>query len=171
MRKSRVVLIVGAILALVIGVIFVGGSVLACLGPLGVTHVQCIAAFNAVNDPDYAPGPASGAWIPVACAALLMAIAIAPWRRPSTRAIIALAAASLAGAFVGSVAYDLTRETSLTGPTSSGEIITVAFGPSTEARLMAGAIGAGIAACTGALASAVTARRRNPGRPQALADA
>ncbi|MDQ3127559.1 MAG: hypothetical protein M3Q66_03770 [Chloroflexota bacterium] len=144
MRMARVVLVIAAIVTLVVGLIF-AGSVLACLGPLGVTHVQCIAAFNATYDHDYAPGPAPGAWIAVAATLLLVATAVAPWRRPSLVAIVAIAAVGIAGALVGSVVYDLTRETSLTGPTSTGAVITVAFGPNTEARLLAAAVGFGVA--------------------------
>ena len=56
-----------------------------------------------------------------------------------------MAAAGIVGALVGSVVYDLTRQTSLTGPTSSGAIITVAFGPNTDARLLDAAVGFGVA--------------------------
>lgn len=145
MRMSRVILLIAAIVTLVVGLIFAGGSVLGCLGPLGVTHVQCIAAFNATNDPDYAPGPAPGAWIAVAAALLLVATAVAPWRRPSLLAIVAIAAAGIIGALGGSVVYELTRETSLSGPTSSGARISVAFGPNADARLLDAAVGFGMA--------------------------
>ena len=161
MRKPRVALFVAAFLALAIGLVFVGGQVVGCLGPLNVTHVQCIAAFSAAYDPDYTPGPAAGAWIVASVALGLAALAVAPWRRPTVGAVMAIAALGIAGALVGSVVHDLTRQTSLTGPTSSGEVITVAFGPNTEARLLDAAIGFGAAL----VGLAIAARMRRRGLP------
>jgi hypothetical protein len=146
MRSIRRILLVGAaILLLAFGLIFLGGRVLACLGPLNVTQVQCIAAFNRTLNPDYSPGPPDGAWIPVALASVVMALAILPWRRPSIWAVAGLLESGAVGAIIGAIAYELTRETSLTGPTSSGEIITVLFAANEAARAMAAAIGAGLA--------------------------
>ena len=149
MRTPRVLLLVAAIGALFCGLLFAGGQVASCLGPLNVTTVQCIAAFNAAYDPDYAPGPGPGAWIAAALALALVAGAIAPWRRPSRPSLLGLATAVAAGAILGAVAYELMRETSLTGPTSTGAVITVAFGANPDARLMAAAIGGGSALVAG----------------------
>jgi hypothetical protein len=156
--RSRVLLILVAVLVLVVGLVFTGGQVLGCLGPLNVTEVQCIAAYMASTAPDYSPGPADGAWIVVALAMILSAIAILPWRRPSLRTASLLVVAGLAGAILGAVVYELTRETSLTGPTSSGRIVTVAFGPNAADRELHAAIGAGLAL----IMMAVTVSRRQP---------
>jgi hypothetical protein len=151
MRSIRWIFGGAAILIVVIGLIFFGGQVPICLGPLNRTWVQCIAAINAGPEPDYSPGPAEGAWVAVGAGLLLVAIAILPWRRPSIWAVAGLFEAGAVGAIIGAIAYELTRETSLTGPTSSGRIITVTFGPNAADRELHAAIGAGLAIITAAV--------------------
>jgi hypothetical protein len=159
---GRILLVTAAVAALSVGLVGAGGQVAGCLGPLGVTHVQCIAAFNATNEPDFSPGPAGGAWIAVGLASLLGVLAILPWQRPSIGEVVGLVAAGAGGPLLGAMAYELTRETSLTGPTSTGKIIIVAFGPNHAARSMDATIGAGLTIIVTAIV--LTRRSRNATR-------
>jgi hypothetical protein len=140
-------LLVVAALVLAIGLIFVGNQSIGCLGPIGVTQVQCIAAFDAANEPDWSPGPGSGAWFVTGLALLLIVAAIVPLRALSRRSLAILAAFGAfgaVGAVLGAVVYDLTRPVSLTGPTSTGAVITVTYPPNADARLFDIVVGAAL---------------------------
>lgn len=160
MLICRLVLVAAAMVTLFVGLVLSGGSSVGCLGPIGVTHVQCIAAFNAAHEPDYSPGPADGAWMFVGLALTLVAAAFMGARLPSIRSIAGLAAMGVAGGIMGAVVYAITRETSLTGPTSSGAIITVTFPLNAATALWYAAIGFGLAVLVAAIAVSVRARRR-----------
>ena len=154
-------LLVAAALSLTIGLVFVGGQSVGCLGPLGVTQVQCIAAFDAAHDPDWSPGPASGAWLPAALTLLLVTAAVLPWRGMSRGSIAAVAASGAVGAVLGAVVYTVTRPASLTGPTSTGAVITVIFPPNVDAQLLDAVLGAGVAiAIAGLVLGGPSARSR-----------
>jgi hypothetical protein len=108
----------GAIGLVIVGgfaLVFLGTEVTHCLGPLGRTLVQSI------QDGCLKPGagiamPAGAAW--VAAAALLLL----PIRRS---ALPGAALGAIVGGVIVGVAYGLQPPTSLTGPTSYGDVITV----------------------------------------------
>jgi hypothetical protein len=158
MKRWLVIAAAGAI-AVLGGLVLAGGSVAMCLGPIGVTQVQCVAAIDA-SGPDWSPGPAPGTWIAVGLPIAVAAAAIVPWRRLSRRSLAIVFALGLAGAVGGATGYDATRATGMTGPTSSGEIISVDLPANEEARRLDAAIGACVFVMGGGLAAGRAARRR-----------
>ena len=158
-RRSSISLLVVAALILAIGLIFPGNQSIGCLGPIGVTQVQCIAAFDAVNEPDWSPGPGNGVWFVTGLALLLIIAAIVPLRALSRRSQAILAAFGAFGAVLGAVVYALTRPVSLTGPTSIGAVITVTYPPNGDARLFDIVVGGGIAVLIAGLVLATRATR------------
>jgi hypothetical protein len=116
LRMRIVVALVLLALAL-LAILFLGSDVTSCLGPLGRTYVQSLA--------DGCTKPGIGAAIPVAIGLVLAALLVVepPSKQPRT---FRLAIAFLA-ALVAVVSYLVGRPTQLTGPTSTGEVITVAL--------------------------------------------
>lgn len=88
---------------------FLGGTVAMCLGPLGVTAVQCAAHGG--------PLPTEGAWVPASVASVALGIIVAAGR---LRAAAADAATALGGGAIGAIAYFARRPTTLDGPDYDG---------------------------------------------------
>lgn len=105
------VLVVLGLLALV----FIGSDVTGCLGPLGRTFVQSIA--------DGCTKPGIGIAVPIGVAFVLVAVLSLEWpiRRPIRHRVVIAASAAI----VAVAAYLVARPTELTGPTSTGAVITV----------------------------------------------
>lgn len=144
-RRSRLTLLVAAALILGIGLVFLGGQSVGCLGPLGVTAVQCIAAFDAAYEPDWSPGPGGGTWIVASVAILFVSAAAVPWPALSRRSLGVVVGVGVLGAALGTAIYAVTRPVSLTGPTSTGAAITVIFPGNVDAQLVDAVLGVGVA--------------------------
>ena len=154
--------VLGAVVG-VVGLLFVGGQSIGCLGPVGHTRIQCIAAFDDSHNVAWSPGPGDGAWIVVAIALALVAAAVVRWPAVSGRGRAAMVGVAAAGALLGGFTYELTRPISLTGPISSGAVITVLFPANGEARLCDAAVGAGVASLIAGLVLGSRARARSTG--------
>jgi hypothetical protein len=123
-----------AFLILAVGVVaavFLPSQVAGCLGPLGVTAIQCASATGIL--PSVGPGlPALGASVLLAALVGFPGSPIA-WPR---RLLFAGAGAAFATA-----AYLLLRPTTWTGAISTGEVITLALPVDFGALAVAGLIG------------------------------
>ena len=93
---------------------FAGGTVPSCLGPLGVTAVRC-AAHTGLR-------PTEGAWGGMTIAAIALGILIAIAR---TRAGWSDAAAAIGGAGVGAIAYFARRPLAIEGPDYDGHWLVI----------------------------------------------
>jgi hypothetical protein len=113
---------------------FLGTQVTRCLGPLGRTLADSIR--DGCIEPSVGPG------MPLFAVALVAASLLLVQGRPAmTRPAIGWAAI---GAMVGVIVYLLVRPTSVTGPTSTGEVITVALPFDRWALLTTAIVGAGL---------------------------
>lgn len=118
-----------------VAVVFLPATYAACLGPLGVTGVQCAAATKTF--------PSIGFGIPVLAASVLLAavVGIRELLIPLASRIAALAI----GAALASGAYLGLRPTSWTDAISTGEVITVALpldvGALATAAVLGGSMG------------------------------
>ena len=110
LEVAAALVLVGLVVA-----VFGGTEVGGCLGPLGVTEIECMRASGR------RPTTGLGALVLAiaACAAALIALPIGRAHRHG--AIVAAAGA----AAVAAIGYHLFRPISMTGPTSTGEVITV----------------------------------------------
>lgn len=149
MRAMRVVLralvLFGAMALAAVGTLAYGFNFMPrCLGPLGVTPIQCLAAYIAEH-PRFLPGP-EPVLAPILGVAFLLALvgvgSASLLRLPS---IVRLTAAAGLGAVVGLVVYELAMPRTVGGVTSTGEWITVTFGWNAAARDVAVVVGAGMA--------------------------
>ncbi len=139
---SRRVLLVGAASAAVVAILLGGGSILMCLGPLGVTGVQCAAGYNVTHDPDWSPGPGTTelVLIGVACLFVLAAILPAVIDRPRTAGALGLL--GVFGGAAGAAVYEATRLRVLSGPTSTGQSLTVDVPSNADGFRLAAVVGA-----------------------------
>ncbi len=104
-----VLIFLGATIAL-----FFGGQVAMCLGPLGVTAVQCAKATGMIPG----VGLTAPIFVSMVAAAAFVLAPIAP-TRPSSWLVAVIAA------LTGAVGYVLLRPRTMEGPTSSGEWISI----------------------------------------------
>lgn len=115
MPTSRRIAVAALLLVLAgLAVVFLGGGVGSCLGPLGVTTVQCIHATGIT--------PAVGLGAPLGALALVAAILLL---RPGTANPRWRFAGASIGAVAGAFAYLALRQSSMTGASSTGDVITV----------------------------------------------
>jgi hypothetical protein len=133
--RRRVAAVAGLLVVALVFLVLVGTNVTSCLGPLGRTVVQSLA--DRCTSPFISPGMA----VPVALLVVAFVVAFdAPGRLGRSR----LAGAAV-GAVLGAAVYALVRTTSMTGPTSTGAIITVTlpFDPAAAAiaALVVGGVG------------------------------
>jgi hypothetical protein len=126
------------------------GQFPGCLGPLGVTHVECIAASGIAPTDWFGP--------PMAVLAFAAAwLTVRPLPRRHWRRVVV---AGLVGFLVGEVAYFAIRTRMIEGPTSTGHWAVVTLPPDGYAML-ASALGVGLAFAIGAqLAGRSHAARR-----------
>jgi hypothetical protein len=130
----RVLVVAGLLVVALIALVFVGTSVTGCLGPLGRTAVQSLA--DGCTSPYLSPGVA----VPVALLVLAFVVAFdAPGGTARPRV-----AGAVVGALVGAAAYSVGRTTSMTGPTSTGAVITVTLPFDPLAAAVAAVVGGGI---------------------------
>jgi hypothetical protein len=94
--------------------VFGGGTIMGCLGPLNVTAVRC-AAHSGLR-----PTEGPGVGLVVASIALGILVAVA-----RSRAAWPDVAAALAGAMLGAIAYFARRPIALQGPDYDGTWLTV----------------------------------------------
>jgi hypothetical protein len=123
-------LFAGAFLLLALGAaLMLGPSIGQCLGPLGVTGIQCARATGAF--------PSVGAGLPtfVACIAIAVLVGYPSLRRWPT--VIGMGIGFVAAA----AAYLVVRPTTWTGPTSTGEVITLALPLDVTALALAALLG------------------------------
>ncbi len=154
-HRTRVIQAVGlALLGALVIVLLFGGSAAGCLGPLGVTTVECIR--NSGIAPNVGLGLPIGTGAIVAAALLVLPIA----RNGRRGALIGGAV----GAVVGTFAYLAFRATTMTGPTSTGEAITVELPIDVYAAVAAALAGGGLGAVIGS-------RLRTPRRGRTPRDA
>ncbi len=114
-RAQRNVAALGLVALGGLALVFLGQSVTRCLGPLGRTLVDSIR--------DGCVDPTAGAGAPVGVLLFLSAILVAfPVRRSGLLA--GLIGAVLGGA-AATTTYLLARQTSVTGATMTGEVITI----------------------------------------------
>lgn len=147
--QRRVVVSLGLVVVAVVGMVFLGTHVTSCLGPLGRTLVQSLA--------DGCTSPYVDTFAPVVAALLVVTVLIWFPSRGRDRRRAALGA--LIGAAVGIAIYALVRTTSMTGPTSTGEVITVTLPFDWLAAATAAVIAGGIGWLLGSWLGAVLTRR------------
>jgi hypothetical protein len=149
----RVLVVAGLLVITLVSLVFVGTNGSGCLGPLGRTVVPSLA--DGCTSPYLSPGVA----IPVALLVLAFVVAF--------DAPVAGVRARLAGAMIGAVlavaVYALERTTTMTGPTSTGAVITVTLPFDPLAATIAALIGGGI----GWMATGWVAKLRRPSHPPA----
>jgi hypothetical protein len=138
-HRTRVIEAVGLVILGVLVVLFLGPGVTQCLGPLGRTLVESVR--------DGCVTPTVGVGVPIAIAgvvtAALLVLPIA--RNGRSGALIG----GVFGAIVGTLAYLALRATTLTGPTSTGEVITVELPIDVYATVAAALASAGLGAVAG----------------------
>ena len=120
-----------ALTGVVLAFIFLGPVGPGCLGPLGVTAIQCYAA----NDMT----PSAGASLPISVLIAGAALLVITGRPRSWRLAVALAALGVMG---GGLAYLLLRPTEMSGPISTGAVITLSLPVDPPALLAAAVAGA-----------------------------
>lgn len=139
-RGVRLLAFVGVLaLGFVATIFLVGGQVGSCLGPLGVTEVQCIRASGVA--------PTVGMALPIILGLVAVA-AFALFPVPHHRARAGIVS-GVAGAIVGAIAYVVLHPSSMTGATSTGEVITVPLpidAPALVSVALVGAAGAALLA-------------------------
>ena len=130
--RQRIFGAVGLVIVGGLGFVFIGTDVTSCLGPLGRTLVQSIA--------DGCTKPGVGVVMPVEALWLsAAALLLLPLRRTTFRAA---AVGAVLGGGAATVACLLLAPTTMTGPTSYGEIITVDL--PFDWNLLLAALGAGV---------------------------
>ena len=148
-----------ALLILVLGLVaavFLPSPVAACLGPLGVTAIQCASATGIL--PSVGPGP------PVLGASLLLAAIVGMPRSPTQWASRLLFGG--VGAALAIAAYVMLRPTTWSGPTSTGAVITLSLPLDLGALAVAGLLGATVGLVAGGAArSGGPVRARGGGAP------
>jgi hypothetical protein len=132
--RMRVANAAGLVVLAGLAVLFLGGGVGRCLGPLGVTEVQCISVGGYT--------PTVGLGMPVGAGAVVLALLLL-FPVPVTR-LAPASIAAIVGAAALALAYVLFRTTEMTGATSTGEVITVALPLDGFAMLAAGIAGGGL---------------------------
>jgi len=133
-----------------------------CLGPLGVTLVQCVAGYDRTADPDWSPGlgPRSLVFGGLVC---LFVLAAALSSGLMTRRLgRPLTVAGLAGALLGGLLYEATRMRVLSGPTSTGDFISVAVPTNPTALALTAIVCATLATMASAVVFRIQASRRRP---------
>ena len=116
MQRSHRVLVAIVILLTGTGAfIFAGGKVAGCLGPLGVTPIQCAKVTGII--------PTIGLGLPVLAATAALAVLILVPTPPGRRRESALAA--LLGAGVAALAVVMSWERTWTGVDSAGRTISI----------------------------------------------
>jgi hypothetical protein len=134
---------------------FGGGQVAMCLGPIGVTPVQCAKGTGVV--------PGMGAGLPVLATtislALLLLVPIPPTRRART------AAGALVGAALGVATYLLFRPRTMEGLDSHGDWISIIRPLDGSALLTAAIIGAMLGFVAGRWSLAGVRLRSGAGTP------
>jgi hypothetical protein len=149
-----------ASIALLLGgglvLLLLGGQVAMCLGPLGVTAVQCYAATG--RTPTAGPSTPAGALLIVLGLLILLPVAPKSWAA-------ALLAATAAGAVAGA-AYLALRPRTMEGPGSTGAWFVVQLPLDPDALAAVVIAGAGAAAIlTGRMARSRGLREgRGPSR-------
>jgi hypothetical protein len=132
--RMRVANAVGLFALAGLAVLFLGGGVGRCLGPLGVTEVQCISVGGYT--------PTVGLGMPIGSGAVMLALLLLLPVRRTRLAPASITAIVGAGALC--LAYVLFRTTSMTGATSTGEVITVALPFDAFGMVAAGIAGGGL---------------------------
>ena len=137
--RVRVIEAVGLVILGVFAVLFFGPGVTQCLGPLGRTLVESVR--------DGCVTPTVGVGMPIAIAGVVTAtLLVLPVARNGRQNALVGGAF---GAVVGTLAYLALRTTTLTGPTSTGEAITVALPIDVYATVAAALAGGGLGAVVG----------------------
>ena len=158
--RRAIALFIAAAVVLISLLLLPSGPVVGCLGPLGVTQVECTLGYNIAHDPDWSPDPGLGGVLATAVVGLVLA-GVALTRQGLSRptaGLLALVAA--AGAVAGALVYEATRLRVLSGSTSSGRFLSIEV-PSNPDSLMVGAIaGAALAVSAAGIANRVLGRRR-----------
>ncbi len=114
--------------------VFLPSPVGGCLGPIGVTGIQCAKATGIY--------PSVGPGMPILGASLLFAAVVGIPESPIGWRRLLVAGA---GAGIGIAVYIWLRPTTWSGPTSTGEVITVALPFDLSALVVAGLVGASAA--------------------------
>lgn len=112
----RILVAIALVLVGLSAALLLGGQAGMCLGPLGVTPVQCARVTGVV--------PSAGTGLPIL--ALMIAIAafvVAPPRPERGRSVLA---GALVGGAIGAVAFLLFRPTTMEGLDSTGTWISIA---------------------------------------------
>jgi hypothetical protein len=148
-RGQRILGAIGLVILGGLAMVFVGTQVTSCLGPLGRTLVQSIA--DGCIKPGVGPAmPVAALWL--AAAALLLV--------PMPRSMFRGAAlGAVVGAAVAAVSWAVLPPTSMTGPTSYGDVITIAL--AFDWNLLLAALIAG--ATLGLIVGSRLLLRRSPG--------
>lgn len=137
--RVRVIEAVGLVILAVIAALFLGPGVTQCLGPLGRTLVESVR--------DGCITPTVGVGMPIAIGGVVTAaLLVLPVARNGRYGAL------IGGAFgtiVGALAYLALRETTLTGLTSTGEVITVELPIDVYATVAAALAGGGFGAVVG----------------------
>ena len=127
----RITAALGLLLVGALALILFGTQVGSCLGPLGVTGIQCAQASGIF--------PTVGLGLPLFALGVAAAVVLV------VPAVLEKAEHASAGALVGSLAgifvYLVARPLTWTGPTSTGEVITVGLPVDTPAAATAAILG------------------------------
>lgn len=158
----RLALLVAAAVVLV-ATLFLGSELIpVCLGPLGVTGVECLSAYIQEH-PEFSPGPGRFLAPALAVSFGLVLATVLPRRGITVRWLVPLVATGITGGAAGAAHYTLARERSIEGLTSYGEWIVVPLGPNADARNVEIVVGAGVALVLVALLASWRSRlRRDP---------
>jgi hypothetical protein len=116
----------------VVALVLLPASVAGCLGPLGVTGIEC------ARNTGIMPTVAIGTPVFAACVLLAGVVGLRGSVPVTGRAIAAIAI----GAVITTAAYALLRPPTWSGPTSTGEVITLALPLDLAAVATAGFLGA-----------------------------
>lgn len=139
-HRTRVIAAVALVMLGALAIVFLfGGSAASCLGPLGVTAVECIRNSGIV--------PTVGLGLPLGTGAVVAAVLLVlPVARNGRRG--ALIGGALGGV-VGTLAYLAFRATTMTGATSTGEVIMVELPIDVYAAVAGALAGGGLGAVIG----------------------
>lgn len=133
------IIVVGLVILVALALIFLGGGVTQCLGPLSRTLVESVR--------DGCLTPTVGLGPPIAIAGVVAAVLLVlPVARNGRR--MALAGGVL-GAVLGTLAFLALRATTLAGLTAAGELITVPLPIDMYAAASAALAGGGLGAVIG----------------------
>ncbi|MEO5704001.1 MAG: hypothetical protein ABIZ52_03110 [Candidatus Limnocylindrales bacterium] len=150
--RTRVMIVVGLVMLGALAVIFLGVGVPECLGPLVRTLVESVR--------DGCVTPTVGLGMPIAIGGVVAGVLLVlPMARNGRRGALVGGAF---GAVVGILAYLALRATTITGPTSAGDLITVALPIDVNAAVAA-------ALASGGLGAIIGSRLRTPRRKRASA--